>query len=428
MKTPEFRFLTGGTTGDVEPIVNLTAEAVRRGIRVRVAGHSRFKQIIESKGAAFEDFGGEDPLKTMTGDMENLKLPKWLGIAKRLLYVRKHFSLGTATLDWLERFSTGDALIIYSSMRPAVRHSALAHGTPCVSASVSPGFPTAMFAPGFGPLFHHRRNLGGTYNRLCGLPLAWNFWLNDRRWLNPWRLKMGLPPLSFGEFVYQGDTPRINGFSELVVPRPSDWPHNHFVTGYWLDRDSTVGPVNGQEPTPVAVPKVRRRVYVYFGSNALVDRRFYTDCLLPALVRFDAEAVIGAGWSGHLDVNHGRIVAAGATSYWDLMAGADAVVHHAGAGTCAITLRSGVPQIPIPFFGEQRFWAARMERLGVAPEPVTFSQTTSETLSHQLLQIFETARFRDRARQVATALAEENGSARAVDLLVELAVRNRVGG
>lgn len=37
------------------------------------------------------------------------------------------------------------------------------------------------------------------------------------------------------------------------------------------------------------------------------------------------------------------------------------VVHHGGAGTTAAGLRAGVPTIIKPFFGDQNFWAERVE-------------------------------------------------------------------
>lgn len=44
----------------------------------------------------------------------------------------------------------------------------------------------------------------------------------------------------------------------------------------------------------------------------------------------------------------------------------DAALHHGGAGTTAASLRAGIPTLIKPWFGDQYFWAARVQKLGVS--------------------------------------------------------------
>lgn len=48
----------------------------------------------------------------------------------------------------------------------------------------------------------------------------------------------------------------------------------------------------------------------------------------------------------------------------------DAAVHHGGAGTTGASLRAGIPTLIKPWFGDQFFWASRVQRLGVRPTSV----------------------------------------------------------
>ena len=48
-----------------------------------------------------------------------------------------------------------------------------------------------------------------------------------------------------------------------------------------------------------------------------------------------------------------------------LFARIDAACHHGGAGTTGASLRAGIPTIIKPFFGDQYFWATRVEALGI---------------------------------------------------------------
>ncbi|MEW2398076.1 nucleotide disphospho-sugar-binding domain-containing protein [Streptomyces sp. NPDC046862] len=43
-----------------------------------------------------------------------------------------------------------------------------------------------------------------------------------------------------------------------------------------------------------------------------------------------------------------------------------AVIHHGGFGTTADVLRADVPQVIVPVFADDPFWAARLHRAGPA--------------------------------------------------------------
>ena len=43
----------------------------------------------------------------------------------------------------------------------------------------------------------------------------------------------------------------------------------------------------------------------------------------------------------------------------------DAALHHGGAGTTGASLRAGIPTLIKPWFGDQFFWASRVQSLGV---------------------------------------------------------------
>ena len=43
----------------------------------------------------------------------------------------------------------------------------------------------------------------------------------------------------------------------------------------------------------------------------------------------------------------------------------DAALHHGGAGTTGASLRAGIPTLIRPWFGDQFFWASRVQALGV---------------------------------------------------------------
>lgn len=97
-----------------------------------------------------------------------------------------------------------------------------------------------------------------------------------------------------------------------------------------------------------------------------------------------------------------------------------AVVHHAGAGTAAATLRAGVPSVPVPVTADQPFWAGRLTRLGAATAPVRFADLTADRLAQAIRQAVEQQRLRDRAQEAARAMAKEDGAGRVAEAVVAL--------
>jgi UDP:flavonoid glycosyltransferase YjiC (YdhE family) len=74
-----------------------------------------------------------------------------------------------------------------------------------------------------------------------------------------------------------------------------------------------------------------------------------------------------------------------------------AVVHHGGAGTTAAGLRAGVPSVIVPFFGDQPFWGARAQALGVGPAPLLQKTLTVEALTQAIRTAVTDAGMRERA-------------------------------
>ena len=63
-----------------------------------------------------------------------------------------------------------------------------------------------------------------------------------------------------------------------------------------------------------------------------------------------------------------------------------ACVHHGGAGTTGASLRAGKPTIICPFFGDQPFWAKRVEDLGVGPKAIERRKLSSDFLAAAIVE------------------------------------------
>lgn len=95
-----------------------------------------------------------------------------------------------------------------------------------------------------------------------------------------------------------------------------------------------------------------------------------------------------------------------------------AVVTHGGAGTVAAALRAGVPPIVVPFFGDQRFWGACVQRLGLGPAPIPRAALTADALAGAVVAALHDAPMRERAVALGAQLRHEQGAAVAAELIV----------
>jgi len=80
---------------------------------------------------------------------------------------------------------------------------------------------------------------------------------------------------------------------------------------------------------------------------------------------------------------------------------------HAGAGTTTEAARAGVPQVVVPRFGDQPYWAHRVAALGIGTS-VPFAALSAETLAAALTSVCEPGHAA-RAASMAAKVASDGG-------------------
>jgi sterol 3beta-glucosyltransferase len=171
--------------------------------------------------------------------------------------------------------------------------------------------------------------------------------------------------------------PILYGFSPSVIPAPSDWNGNTFITGYWFVDESE----NWQPPTALLdfLQSGSPPVYIGFGSMSNRNPEQTADLVIQALALTNQRAILLSGWSGLQKANTpDSIFMIDSIPHSWLFPRVSAVVHHGGASTTAAGLKAGVPSVIIPFFGDQPFWGQRVADLGVGPKPIPRKKLTAE--------------------------------------------------
>lgn len=201
--------------------------------------------------------------------------------------------------------------------------------------------------------------------------------------------------------------PVLHGYSDLVVPRPRDWPAELEVAGYWWPHETGQRLSGDLEDFLAAGPPP---VFVGLGSATVPDPERLSREIVTALRAARVRGIVQRGWAG-LAAGDDDILTVDEVPHALLFPRTAAVVHHAGAGTTGAVLRAGVPNIPVPVQFDAAFWASRLTALGTAPGALPLRRLASGTLAAALRRATRDASHRTRARALADRLATEDGVA-----------------
>lgn len=296
---------------------------------------------------------------------------------------------------------------------------------PVIMANLQPMIvPTNEFPMAGMPIW----NIGTWYNkttyRLIKLGLRmYSKIVNDFRQNT---LNLSPFPKSSG-MLYTADKKPIHilhGFSPLIVPRPSDWPEQATVNGYWfLDQLD-----DWQPPSRLKafLDAGEAPVYIGFGSMAGRNPCRLADIAIEALTKAKLRGVIATGWGG-LEAHHlpeSILKIDNAPHEW-LFPRMSAIVHHGGAGTTGAALRAGKPMTICPFMADQPFWGNCIHALGVGPKPIPQKKLSVRKLASAFHEMSHNVTMSRRAKEIGELIQDENGIKNTVEVIEDVLQRYR---
>jgi sterol 3beta-glucosyltransferase len=407
-----------GSRGDVAPFTGLGTALRAAGHEVTIAGYAMFADLVRGCGLGFRPLPGEPRLLEAASWRRRGAGPA--GTARLLRLVAAHMrELHAGMLDAARQ--DADVLLLAGISYAGGFHIGVALGLPSMGVALAPVYPTRDFAPSTVT----GRNLGRIGNLAVGrlLVLAGAPVLAGP--VRELRAELGLPRIGVRDAVMgQMDTAgwrAFHGFSPSVVPRPADWRAGLEVTGYWWP----VRPAGWSPPAGLAdfLGAGPAPVFAGLGSMTPGDAGRISELIARAARLAGTRVVIQAGragLSGPGDLPGESIVIGDVPHDW-LFPQMAALVHHAGAGTTGAGLRAGVPAVGVPMIGDQPFWAARLARLGVGPRPIPLRRLTAAALAEAIRDATGRPAYRTRARELAAAIAGEDGAAPVVKAVGRLA-------
>ncbi|MGD0680031.1 MAG: glycosyltransferase [Polyangiaceae bacterium] len=353
-----------GTRGDAQPVVAVALALRERGHEPRLCVPPNFVEWATDLGLTATPVGVE--MRSRAGATPSAPpTPEQVRALVSGLVTDQFRSVGGAAEGC-------DVILGAGEHQVAARSVAEARGIRYVSAVYCPiALPSPDYAPASVPAAAGCRDtakLSEQYAR------SWN-----ERYLasvNANRDALGLEPLS-------------DVRSHILTERP------------WLAADATLGPhlntpgldvtqtgawlLADEGPLDAAVESFLDAgdppVYLGFGSMPSVVGAGRT---LAAAARAVARrAIVSRGWGDFEVDNDADVLVVDDVSHHALFPRVAAVVHHGGAGTTTTAARHGVPQVSVPMFHDQPYWASRIEALGIGAS-VPVARLTPETLAAAL--------------------------------------------
>ncbi|KAL1640092.1 Sterol 3-beta-glucosyltransferase [Diplodia intermedia] len=406
--------LTIGSRGDVQPYIALCKRLMKEGHKTKIASHEEFGDWVRGHGIEFEPVAG-NPAELMQLCVES-------GMFTATFLAKAHFTFRgwlSALLETAWKACQDSDLLIESPSTMAGIHIAEALEIPYFRAFTMPWTRTRAYPHAFAV---QEKKMGGTYNFLSYVLFEEVFWKATASQINTWRKKtLNLAPTSLKKLQIN-KIPFMYNFSPSVVAPPLDFSDWVRVTGYWFLDESQ----NYKPPKELLdfIDRARndgkKLVYIGFGSIVVEDPRAMEKSIVEAVLKADVRCILSKGWSDRLGKDEKSKVEVplpaevhqinSAPHDW-LFRQIDAAAHHGGAGTTGASLRAGIPTIIKPFFGDQYFFASRVEDLGVG---VHIKKLNVGALSRALWTATHDDRMITKARLVGEKIRKEDGAGEAV--------------
>lgn len=399
--------LTYGSRGDVQPFVPLSLSLVDHGHSVRLAAPSRFKSLIEDHKIDFVPLAGdpEDLSRSLNNAGHNF--------VKLLRELMSHaIEIGADVWHQTEEACQNADLIIHTFAHAVGAHTlAREKNVPDIHIQTFP-----MFTPtGDYPNVTMPHILPRSLNLFTHTFSARLTWWTSRIGFEQVRRRAGLPRRKlywpFDDDPLRPRTPILCAWSSSVLPASNDWPPRVQVTGYYFFPFD----VSYQPPAELVsfLQQEVSPVCITFGSMVNRDKEKIDRIVHKSLKQTGNRGVILSGWSGVEKASSNDLLYLEAAPHDWLFPRCRMVIHHGGAGTTAAGLRAGIPNIVVPFLGDQLFWGERVQAIGAGPKPILVKKLSVENLTRAIAEA-ENESLRKRAQQVGQEIRIEDGTSQAV--------------
>ncbi len=184
----------------------------------------------------------------------------------------------------------------------------------------------------------------------------WNLMWRDL--LNSHRMALGLTPIDDVRSYVLTSRPWLAADANLAP-----WPKTEdqvFQTGAWILDDQS--PLSDELETFLQAGESP----IYFGFGSMRAPQDINRIVIDAARSLGYRVITSRGWAELALIDDlPDCISIGEVNQQALFKRVAAVVHHGGAGTTTNAAKAGMPQVVIPQFYDQHYWARRVHDLGI---------------------------------------------------------------
>jgi len=392
---------TIGSLGDLHPMLAVALELKRRGHRVTVASTAHYRDKVLGLGL---DFCGLRPNWDPT-DQELIAQCEDFKSGPEVLFRRMILPHLRATYDDLMAAAAGADLMIAGELVYAAPLVAEKLGLRWASVILSPTSFFSAHDPSLLvniPNVYRLRKAGWMVKRAIlefGKLVSRHWWKPVRQLRRELGLRVQCDPVFKDKF---SPSLVLALFSRSLAQAQPDWPKQTLQPGFvYFDRGVT-------EDYPELDDFLARGdapIVFTLGSTAVHNPGNFYEASMAAARQLGRRAVLlGArqetlvGWAEMLTLPY--------APYSRIFPHAAAIVHQGGSGTTGQALRSGRPQLIVPYGWDQPDNGVRLERLGVGLY-LARSAYSTELAAAALSRLLTGPSFAGRAREVAAQVESE---------------------
>jgi vancomycin aglycone glucosyltransferase len=395
---------TIGSRGDVQPLVALASQLSALGQDVRLCVPPDFQEWIDSLGFPVAPIGPELRKLTAAGAPATPSAERRRQLAEAT--VATQFETITAAAR------SCDMIVAATALQIAARSVAETMGIPYVFAAYCPNvLPSHHNAPPVLPPVPGQTPAPATADNR-------ELWARDKERfndlfgpaLNSHRASIGLAPVADARSHVFTDRPWLAA-DPTLAPWPDPGDPVVFQPGAWILPDER----------PLS-PEIERFLDsgappVYFGFGSMTRMPHDLSEVIVRTVRaLGRRAIVSRGWADlSLVDNEPDCLDIGEVNQQALFKRVAAVVHHGGAGTTTAAALVGAPQVVIPQWYDQHYFAQRVERLGIGTAHAV-STPTAESLTGALKPTLHPD-VAARAQSIATGVRRDGARAAAQRLM-----------
>ena len=409
---------TFGSFGDIHPYMALGMELQSRGHVPVLATMENYREKVESAGLEFFAVRPNipQPQEQDSDLIEKIMEPK---TGPRFLTEQLVFpAVRDSYADLVQAVSGADLLVTHPAA-PAGPLVGRKTGMPWISTVLAPLSFFSAYDPPVPPYMQWTRKLSVLGPRFMKMSLDFMKSSYKAKAVAEFREELGLS--DFGNPTFEGQhspTLVLALFSRVFAQPQPDWPPQTKICGFCF--------YDGRHDLPMPAELERfldngpPPVVFTLGSSAVwVARDFFAESI-EAAKRLGRRAVLLVGDQRNRPATLPEgMIAADYAPYQALLPRCAAMVHHGGVGTTSQGLLAGVPTLIVPFAFDQSDNAEHARRLGTS-RTLYRNNYRAPRVFKELRELVTRPEYAQNAAAVSSQLKQENGPARAADLIEQV--------